>query len=58
MMSRTIVLILLVANLVVLLGQIWPEGAPPFPREVNIATLAANALLLGVMLGKHMKKSG
>lgn len=33
--------VLLLVNCVVLLGQIWPEGAPPFARGVNIAFLVA-----------------
>ncbi len=43
---RTIAIVLLVLNAVVLLGQIWPEGAPPFARAVNIAFLAGNLLFL------------
>ncbi len=30
---------LLVLNCIVLLGQLWPEGAPPFARAVNILFL-------------------
>ena len=57
MISRTVVMILLVANVLVLLGQIWPDGAPPFAHTVNVVTLAANVLLLGVMLGRRMPRS-
>jgi hypothetical protein len=35
---------LLALNLVVLVGQIWPEGAPPFARLVNIVFLAGSLL--------------
>ena len=35
-------LVLIVLNAVVLLGQLWPEGAPPFARAVNIAFLVAS----------------
>ena len=39
-MKKTLVLIaLIVLNAVVLLGQMWPEGAPPFARWVNIGFL-------------------
>lgn len=39
-LARKIVLIvLLILNTVVLLGQLWPEGAPPFARIVNIIYL-------------------
>ena len=36
---RSLVILLVVLNCVVLLGQIWPEGAPPFARVVNILFL-------------------
>lgn len=44
MIPRPILGVLLLANLVVLLGQLWPEGAPPFARTVNIAFLVASLL--------------
>ena len=45
---RPLVGVLVVLNLVVLLGQVWPEGAPPFARTVNIVFLAGNlAFLVG-----------
>jgi hypothetical protein len=34
-------------NLIVLTGQLWPEGAPPFARMVNIVFLFANYLFIG-----------
>jgi hypothetical protein len=37
MKSRAIIAVLLALNSVVLLGQLWPAGAPPFARYVNIA---------------------
>lgn len=37
--SRALLAILIVLNAVVLLGQLWPAGAPPFARWVNIAFL-------------------
>lgn len=40
-------LALVIPNAIVLLGQLWPEGAPPFARVVNIAFLAANLAWLG-----------
>jgi hypothetical protein len=39
MNTKIIHIVLLILNLVVLLGQIWPEGAPPFARTVNIIFL-------------------
>lgn len=45
MKSNKIILILLVVlNIVVLMGQLWPEGAPPFARTVNIAFLILSLL--------------
>jgi len=40
-MNKPLILVLLMLNIIVLLGQLWPEGAPPFARFVNIAFLAA-----------------
>ena len=37
--SRALLVLLLVLNVVVLLGQLWPAGAPPFARAVNIGFL-------------------
>ena len=33
--------VLILINAVVLLGQLWPQGAPPFARAVNITFLVA-----------------
>lgn len=38
-MRRTVPVVLLILNVIVLLGQLWPEGAPPFARIVNIVFL-------------------
>lgn len=40
--ERPILWILIVLNAMVLLGQIWPEGAPPFARTANIVFLAGS----------------
>lgn len=45
--SRALLLLLLALNVLVLLGQVWPAGAPPFARAVNIAFLV---LSLGYFL--------
>jgi hypothetical protein len=39
-MKRTTLTLLIAFNIIVLLGQLWPEGAPPFARWVNILFLA------------------
>ena len=44
MSHRMILVALMLVNAVVLLGQLWPAGAPPFARAVNIAFLAASFL--------------
>lgn len=43
---KLVPIVLVVLNGVVLLGQVWPEGAPPFARVVNIAFLAGNLVWL------------
>ena len=50
MRQRGLIIVLLILNAVVLLGQLWPEGAPPFARTVNIIFLAANLVFLALSL--------
>ena len=53
-MRKTILILLLLLNVVVLLGQLWPEGAPPFARTVNIVFLCAVLVyLLRDLLGRR-----
>jgi hypothetical protein len=40
-MRKIFLIILIILNTVVLMGQLWPEGAPPFARTVNIVFLLA-----------------
>lgn len=42
--KRIILILLIVLNSMVLLGQIYPEGAPPFARYVNTIFLAASLI--------------
>jgi hypothetical protein len=50
---RIILVVLIILNMIVLLGQIWPEGAPPFAREVNILFLALSLLyFLSQIMGR------
>jgi hypothetical protein len=42
--TRPLLVLLLVLNVVVLLGQILPEGAPPFARTVNIVFLVLSLI--------------
>jgi hypothetical protein len=40
--KRILLIILIVLNCMVLLGQLWPEGAPPFAGTVNILFLVSS----------------
>lgn len=51
--KKAVLLVLIVLNIVVLLGQVWPEGAPPFAGSVNIAFLILSLLYF---LSSVMKK--
>lgn len=53
-MVRAALAILVLLNLVTLTGQLWPEGAPPFARTVNILFLASN---LGFLLWTALSKN-
>ena len=53
--KRIGIIALLVLNLIVLLGQIWPEGAPPFAKYVNIVFLIVSLIFFMVLLAE--KKS-
>lgn len=50
--NRIIVVVLVILNSVVLLGQLWPEGVPPFAMTVNVLTLILNLLFLVMLLIK------
>lgn len=51
---RAALWLLVLLNTIVLLGQIWPAGAPPFARMVNIAFLVAN---LAFLIGTECKRT-
>jgi hypothetical protein len=40
--KKFVLVIIIFLNVIVLLGQIWPAGAPPFARWVNIFFLIGN----------------
>ena len=50
MKRKPFLILVIVLNSVVLLGQLWPQGAPPFARTVNIITLVLNLLLFFAFL--------
>jgi hypothetical protein len=52
MNNKTTFTILIVLNAMVLLGQLWPEGAPPFARLINIITLIVNITVFTTYLKK------
>jgi hypothetical protein len=52
---KALIIILIVLNIVVLLGQLWPEGAPPFARIVNIVFLVATLIFFAALLLQKRK---
>jgi hypothetical protein len=54
---KPILIILVVLNIVVLLGQLWPEGAPPFARVVNILFLSFSLLFFYISLRQKAANS-
>lgn len=54
--SKLILVLLLILNSIVLLGQLWPAGAPPFARTANIVTMILNILIFIFFLSKNTKK--
>ena len=45
--KRLVLVVLIALNCVVLLGQLWPEGAPPFARIVNVSFLVLSLVYFG-----------
>lgn len=50
--NKGFLIILVILNVIVLVGQIWPEGAPPFARIVNILFLILSLLFFFSALRK------
>lgn len=42
MNKKVILIVLLILNIMVLMGQVYPEGAPPFAKTVNILFLVSS----------------
>ncbi len=55
-MKKTFTIILLILNLIVFAGHVYPAGAPPFATTVNIITLALNIIFLLLILFKKINK--
>jgi len=36
MSKKPILIVLVILNFMVLLGQLWPDGAPPFASSINL----------------------
>ena len=53
---RPLLLVLIVLNAVVLLGQLWPQGAPPFARTVNILFLVLSLGVFCILLTRRAAK--
>jgi hypothetical protein len=53
--SKALLVVLIFLNVVVLLGQLWPEGAPPFARYVNLIFLLFNLIFCIALLLKKGK---
>ncbi|HEX5869453.1 MAG TPA: hypothetical protein VFY65_03495 [Longimicrobium sp.] len=53
---RPLLLVLIVLNAVVLLGQLWPAGAPPFARTVNILFLVLSLGVFCMLLTRRTTK--
>ena len=52
-----VLIILVILNCVVLLGQLWPEGAPPFARVVNILFLLLSLFYFVAAMGAAFRTS-
>jgi len=52
-MKKAILIVMLVLNAIVLLGQLWPEGAPPFAGIVNLITLGLNLVMFLILFRKE-----
>lgn len=57
-LEKVVVGVLLLLNAVVLLGQLWPEGAPPFARVVNVVFLVGSLVYLGLSLRRAWRRAG
>ena len=53
-----VLIILVILNCIVLLGQLWPEGAPPFARAVNILFLLLSLFYFVAAMGAAFRPRG
>ena len=52
-----VLIVLVVLNCLVLLGQLWPEGAPPFARAINILFLLLSLFYFVAAMGAEFRSS-
>lgn len=50
--KKFILVVLIMLNAVVLLGQIYPEGVPPFARIVNITFLVLSLIFFIIQINQ------
>lgn len=55
-MKKALLIVLVLLNTVVLLGQIWPEGAPPFAPIVTLVFLSASLIYFAFTLFRKAQK--
>lgn len=55
MSKKPILILLIILNFMVLLGQILPEFAPPFATTANIIFLSGSLLFFLIELNKNKK---
>jgi hypothetical protein len=46
LLKKIFLAIVILLNVMVLMGQIWPEGVPPFAKTINIIFLSLSLLIL------------
>ena len=55
-MKKMAIVTLILLNSIVLLGQLWPAGAPPFARLVNVGFLILSLFsFIGSLLQRRSK---
>ena len=52
--NRIFLIVLILLNIVVLMGQVWPEGAPPFAHKVNVLFLILSLLYFIMAIRKKI----
>ena len=54
-MKKILLIILLIMNAMVLTGQLWPQGAPPFAHTVNVLFLSLSLIYFISQLASRKK---